>query len=136
MPPYSLSIVKEPFSEIMIDCVGPLPRSKRGNEYLLTVLDTATRDPKAFPLRSIKAKVIAEHLIKFFSWAGLPRSIQSDRGSNFTSKLYHQVMSELRIMPKHSSAYHPQYQGAIERFHGTLKNMIRVFVKSQPGEWD
>ena len=98
-PLQPLPIVKEPFSEITIDCVGPLPRSKRGNEYLLTVLDSATRYPEAFPLRSIKAKVIAEHLIKFFSWAGLPQSIQSDRGSNFTSQLYHQVMSELHITP-------------------------------------
>ena len=135
-PLQPLPIVREPFSEIMIDCVGPLPKTKRGNEYLLTIMDTATRYPEAFPLRSIRAKVIAEHLIKFFSWAGLPRSIQSDRGSNFTSKLYHQVMSELRITLKHSSPYHPQSQGVIERFHGTLKTMIRAFVESQPKEWD
>lgn len=111
----------ESFAHVMVDCVGPLPKSRRGNEYLLTIMDVATRYPEAFPLRSVKAKTIVEHLIKFFSWAGLPHSIQSDRGSNFTSRLYQQVMAELQVSPKHSSARHPQSQGAIERFHGTLK---------------
>ena len=139
-PPVSplqpLPVVREPFAEIMIDCVGPLPKTKKGNEYLLTILDTATRYPEAIPLRNIKTKVIVEHLLKFFAWVGLPRSIQSDRGSNFTAKLFHQVWSELNVVVKHSSPYHPQSQGAIERFHGTLKNMIRAFVEGQPKEWD
>ena len=33
----------EPFSRILIDCVGPLPRTKSGNEYLLTIMCTSTR---------------------------------------------------------------------------------------------
>ena len=35
----------EPFSRILIDCVGPLPRTKSGNEYLLTIICTSTRFP-------------------------------------------------------------------------------------------
>ena len=139
-PPVSpllpLPVVREPFAEIMIDCVGPLPKTKKGNEYLLTILDTATRYPEAIPLRNIKTKVIVEHLLKFFAWVGLPRSIQSDGGFNFTAKLFHQVLSELNVVVKHSSPYHPQSQGAIERFHGTLKTMIRAFVESQPKDSD
>ena len=82
----------------MIDCVGPLLKTKKGNEYLLAILDTATRYPEAIPLRNIKTKVIVEHLLKFFAWVGLPRSFQSDRGSNFTAKLFHQVLSELNVV--------------------------------------
>ena len=135
-PLQPLPVVRVPLAEIIIVCVGPLPKTKKGNEYLLTILDTATRYPEAIPLRNIKTKVIVEHLLKFFAWVGLPRSIQSDRGSNFTAKLFHQVLSELNVVVKHSSPYHPVSQGAIERFHGTLKNMIRAFVESQPKEWD
>lgn len=46
-----LPVEQEPFSQFMIDCVGPLPKSKRGNEYLLAILDVATRYPEATPLR-------------------------------------------------------------------------------------
>lgn len=36
-PLIPLPVVTEPFADIMIDCIGPLPKTKRGNEYLLTV---------------------------------------------------------------------------------------------------
>ena len=39
----------EPFSRILIDCVGPLPRTKSGNEYLLTIMCTSTCFPEAIP---------------------------------------------------------------------------------------
>ena len=39
----------EPFSRILIDCVGPLPRIKSGNEYLLTIMCISTRFPEAIP---------------------------------------------------------------------------------------
>jgi len=71
----------EPFSRVMIDCVGPLPKSKAGNQYLLTVMCTLTRYPEAVPLRNIKAKTIVKALVKFFTLFGLPQAIQSDQGS-------------------------------------------------------
>ena len=57
----------EPFSRILIDCVGPLPRTKSGNEYLLTIMCTSTRFPEAIPLRNIKTKSIVNfsHLLVF-----------------------------------------------------------------------
>ena len=70
----------EPFSRILIDCVGPLPRTKSGNEYLLTIMCTSTRFPEAIPLRNIKTKSIVKALIKFFTFVGLPKSVQSDQG--------------------------------------------------------
>lgn len=131
-----LPVVEEPFSEVLIDCVGPLHKTRKGNEYLLTVLDMATRFPEAFPLRNIKAQTIVDHLMQFFSRVGLPRSIQSDRGSNFTSGVFQEVMFQLGVTQKTSSAYHPQSQGAIERFHATLKSMIRTYSECHPRDWD
>ena len=74
----------EAFSKVIIDCVGPLPKTKAGNEYLLTI----TRFPEAIPLRNIKAKRIVEHLVQFFMFVGLPKAIQSDLGNNFTSNIF------------------------------------------------
>ena len=126
----------EPFSRILIDCVGPLPRTKSGNEYLLTVMCTSTRFPEAIPLRNIKTKSIVKALIKFFTFVGLPKSVQSDQGSNFMSGIFQQVMHELGIKQYRSSAYHPESQGALERFHQTLKNMIRLYCFDTEKDWD
>ena len=126
----------EPFSRILIDCVGPLPRTKSGNEYLLTIMCTSTRFPEAIPLRNIKTKSIVKALIKFFTFDGLPKSVQSDQGSNFMSGIFQQVMHELGIKQYRSSAYHPESQGALERFHQTLKDMIRSYCFDTEKDWD
>ena len=126
----------EPFSRILIDCVGPLPRTKSGNEYLLTIMCTSTRFPEAIPLRNIKTKSTVKALIKFFTFVGLPKSVQSDQGSNFMSGIFQQVMHELGIKQYRSSAYHPESQGALERFHQTLKNMIRSYCFDTEKDWD
>jgi hypothetical protein len=126
----------EPFSRVMVDCVGPLPRTKSGNEYMLTIMCSSTRFPEAIPLRNIKAQTIVKALIKFFTLVGLPKSIQSDQGSNFMSGIFKQVMLELGIKQYQSSAYHPQSQGALERFHQTLKNMLRTYCFDTEKAWD
>ena len=58
----------EPFSMITNDCVGPLPKTKSGNEYLLTIICASTRFPEAIPFRNIKTKIIVKALVKFFTY--------------------------------------------------------------------
>ena len=67
-----------------MDCVGPLPRTKSGHQFLLTIMDLSTRFPEAIPLRRITAKVVVEALMQFFTRYGLPKEVQSDQGSNFS----------------------------------------------------
>ena len=43
------------------------------------------------------------------------------------SGILYQVMHELGVKQYRSSAYHPESQGALEKFHHTLKNMIRSY---------
>ena len=57
----------EHFSHINIDCVGPLPKTKSQNKYLLTIVCSSTQFPEAIPLRSIKTNTILKALIKFFT---------------------------------------------------------------------
>ena len=96
----------------------------------------STKFPEAIPLRNIKAKTIVKAPTKFFTLVGLPNSIQSDEGSNFTSDLFQEVMYELGIEQYTSSADHPEFQGALERFHQTLKNMIRTYCLDFEKDWD
>ena len=128
--------IDERFSRIIIDCVGPLPKTKSGHEYLLTIICASTRFPEAIPLRNIKSKTIVRALVKFFTFVGLPKSVQSDQGSNFMSGVFQQVMHELGIKQYRSSAYHPKSQGALERFQLTLKNMIRSYCFDTEKDWD
>ena len=135
-PLHPIPAFDEPFSHIVIDCVGPLPKTKSQNEYLLTIMCSSTRFPEAIPLRSIKTNTILKALIKFFTLFGLPKSIQSDQGTNFMAHAFQQVMNQLGIKQYKSSAYHPESQGALERFHQTLKTMIKMYCIENSKDWD
>ncbi len=130
-----IPVMREPFERLLLDCVGPLPKSKSGHEYILTIMCTSTRFPEAIALRSIKAPIIVRELIKFCTVFGLPKVIQTDRGTNFTSKLFVQTLKQFGIKHELSSAYHPQSQGAIERFHQTLKMMLRTYCLASGKDW-
>lgn len=135
-PLYPIPVVHEPFERVIVDCVGPLPRTKSGNQFLLTIMRSATRFPEAIPLHNITTTSVVKALPKFFSVFDLPKVIQTDRGSNFMSKMFAQVVKQLDIVHQCSSAYHPESQGAIERFHQTLKSMLRKYCLEFNTSWD
>ena len=135
-PLQPIPAVQEPFSRIIVDCVGPLPKTRSGNQYLLAIMCASTRFPEAISLRNIKAKTIVKALIKFFTLVGLPSSVQSDQGSNFMSRVFQEVMHKLGITQYKSSAHHPQSQGALERWHQTLKTMMGIYCFETEKDWD
>ncbi len=62
--------------------------------------------------------------------------IQTDQGTNFTSRTFSQVLKLLRIKHNVSVAYHPESQGALERFHQTLKSMLRAYCFELERDWE
>ncbi len=135
-PLQPIAVVTTPFEHLIIDCVGTLPRSKAGHAYLLTVMCQSTRYPAAYPLRSITTKSILKALTSFMSVFGIPKTIQSDQGSNFMSRQFSKVMQQLKVKHSISSAYHPQSQGVLERFHQTLKSLLRSYCVELDCDWE
>jgi hypothetical protein len=131
-----IPVIGEPFQKIIVDCVGPLPKSKSGHEYLITIMCVATRYPEAFPLRNITARQVIPVMNKFFTTFGFPKEVQSDQGSNFMSKEFQKTLKGLGIQHVVASAYHPESQGALERFHQTLKSMLRKLCIATGQTWD
>ena len=52
------------------------------------------------------------------------------------SCLFQQVMHEMGIRQYKSSAYHPESQGALERFHQTLKTIMKIYCHQYEKDWD
>ena len=119
-----------------MDIVGPLPRSRTGNRYILVLCDYATRYPEAIPLRTIDAEHIAEQLIGVFARVGVPQEILTDQGSNFTSQLLAELYRLLHVQSIRTSPYHPQTDGLVERFNQTLKSMLRKSVDKEGKNWN
>lgn len=108
--------------------MGPLPKSKARNQFLTTMMCDSTLFPEAIPLRKITVPVITKDLVKFFTPFGLPKTVQTDQGTNFKSKVFAKVLKTLSITHVMSSPYHPESQGALEKFHQTMKSKLRNSV--------
>ena len=70
-----------PFEHLIVDCVGPLTHAKAGHPFLLTVMCTFTTYPAAYPLREIMTRSVLKALAKFVTTFGIPKVLQSGRGS-------------------------------------------------------
>lgn len=77
--------VGEPFEHVLVDCVGPLSKTKSANQFLLSMMCVSTRFPEAVPLHRITATAVTKALVKFFATCGLSRTVQTDQGSIFLS---------------------------------------------------
>ncbi|XP_051509646.1 uncharacterized protein LOC127415117 [Myxocyprinus asiaticus] len=131
-----LPLIEVPFERIGMDLVGPLERSARGHRFVLVLVDYATRYPEAVPLCNISARSVAEALFKIISRVGIPKEILTDQGTTFMSRTLRELYELLNIKSIHTSVYHPQTDGLVERFNKTLKNMIRKFVHDDSRNWD
>lgn len=132
------STSKVPFQKIFLDIVEPInPISHSGNKYILTMQDDLSKFTIAIPLLNQEAKTIAEAFTEnFILKFGCPEEVQTDQGTNFMSQLFKNVCKLLKISKLNSTAYHPQSQGALERFHRTMGEYLRNYCIQDPSNWD
>ena len=130
-PMIPMPVLSVPFEVVAIDLVGPFPRSRKGFKYLLTAICLASRYPEAELLRTVEAAEVVEKLVEILSRHGWPRQILSDQGSQFTGSLMKGLCARTGIETVQTTPFHPQTNGVVERFHGTLVPMLRKAVDKQ-----
>ncbi len=116
--------IKISFQRVVNDLVGPLPRIKKGNRFILMYMDYCTKYPDAIPLRATTSRHVADALLSNFSHLGLLGELLSNNGSTFNRKLMQEVMNLIQIKRIHTPPYHPRTNVMLERFHAMLKGMM------------
>ena len=88
-PDLTKYISSEPMQRIAMDTIGPLPKTDKGNSYILIISDYFTKWVEAFPLPDVKAETLTETLVThFISRFGCPLEIHTDQGRNFDGKVF------------------------------------------------
>ena len=129
--------VEGAFDRVAVDCLGPFPVSDSGNRYIVVFSDYLTRYPEAFAVPTIDAPTIADLLVnQILPRHGAPRTLLSDRGSNFLSRLVKEVCFLMDTKKTFTTSYHPQCDGLVERFNGTLAQSLSHYVNSSQKDWD
>ena len=95
------------------------------------MVDRFTRWPEAFPLSTTDTDACARaFILGWVSRFGLPSHITSDRGPQFVSALWTAIAQRLGTKLHRTTAYHPQANGLVERFHRHLKAALRARLTS------
>lgn len=126
-----------PFEHIAIDIIGPFSISTSKNRFIVAITDVASRYgiTKAIPDKSSAtvAKFLFENVLCVH---GMPKILQSDQGTEFVNLVIQYICSLIRTKVKYSSPFHPQGNGVIESFNGTLLAKLSRLVASDSLNWD
>lgn len=128
-------MIDVPFNRVAVDLVGPLsPVTDKGNRYILTLVDYSSRYSEALP--SIETERVAEALMDIFSRVGVPQEMLTDMGTQFTSSLLKEVSRLIYMKQWTTTPYHPSCNGLVERFNGTLKQILKRLCAEKPKDLD
>ena len=129
--------VGAPMDRVAVDVLGPLPRTSRGNRYVLVAIDYFTKWMEAYPLPDQEATTVAEALVQgMFSRFGTPSELHSDQGRKFESQVFTAMCSQLGIRKTRTTPLHPQSDGLVERFMRTLGAQLALTTAPDQSDWD
>jgi hypothetical protein len=131
-----LPIPKQPWQEISIDMIGPLPKSDNYDSILVIVNRFSKMIHLVPTMTSLSSTELAE-IYKKEVWChhGIPRRIISDRGPQFASKFMKELCNALGIERNLSTAYHPQTDGQTEQINQEVEAYLCVFINYRQNDW-
>jgi transposase InsO family protein len=126
------------WERITMDFVTGLPRTSRGFDSAWVIVDRLTKSAHFLPVKTTYsaaqyAKLYVERIV---SLHGVPLSIISDRGPQFTAHFWRSFQAALGTRLDLSTAFHPQTDGQSERTIQILEDMLRACVLDLGGSWD
>ena len=129
-------VVERPFQHIVMDFLGPYPRSKNGNAFIIIALDQLTKFVILKGLRKATAetatKFLNEEILCVF---GVPESVLTDNGKQFTSSVFKKLLTSYGIQHIRTASYAPQ-ANASERVNRSILAAIRSYLGKDQRDWD
>ncbi|XP_046329556.1 uncharacterized protein LOC124113317 [Haliotis rufescens] len=113
------------FERLHVDILGSLPKTQRGNKYVLLAIDSFSKWTEAFPMKTQEASEVAYLLFnEVFTRYGAQRTLLTDNGRQFTSKLVNTLCELMDVKHYTTSPYHPESIGECERRNSTITQNI------------
>lgn len=125
-----------PWYTVTSDIVGPLPRSRKGNRYIVVFQDTFSKWIELAPMKNATARQVAQRLSELILLRyGAPECILTDNGTQYVSHIFGKLTAEWGITHQVTAPYSPQ-SNPTERANRVIKTMISQFVKDDHRTWD
>jgi hypothetical protein len=126
------------WDDISMDFVVGLPHSQREHDAIWVIVDRLTKVAHFIPVRENYrvpklVDLYIEHILRLH---GVPRSIVSDRGSQFTTQFWRSLHGSLGMSLDYSSDFHSQTDGQTERVNQVLEDLLRACVLAYNTNWE
>lgn len=129
--------IGQPFDRLGMDIVGPLPKTKNGNMYIVVATEYLTKWPEARAIPNAKASSVVSFFYEdIICRHGCPKEILTDRGTHFVNEMLNSLCDKFGVKHRLSTAYHPQTNGLVERFNRTLCETLAKFANENKDDWD
>ncbi|KAL1488854.1 hypothetical protein ABEB36_014649 [Hypothenemus hampei] len=121
--------ISQPWQSISLDFVGPLPRSKHGNSYILVVTDFFSKYVVLFPCRSANSKSLVKFVEEgIFLTYGTPQFLTCDNGTQMKSKEFRSLCDKYGVKIFYTAHYYPRADHT-ERVNRVIKTMLKTCVR-------
>src|SRR5271155_4638518 len=126
-----------PFAHCSMDLITDLPSIKNFDSILVVVDQGLTKGVILLPCaKTITSEQVGTLLLdNLYKRFGLPDKIISDRGPQFASKGFRELLKQLGITSALTTTYHPQSDGATERVNQEIETYLSIYCSSHPEEW-
>ena len=112
----------QPWQDLAANLMGPLP----SGEYVFVVVDYYSRYFEVDILTSVTSASIIGSLERIFCTHGLPLSLKTDNGSQFTSEEFGTFLKTNSIQHRTSTPLWPQANGEVERQNRSLLKALKI----------
>jgi hypothetical protein len=123
---------------VTVDFVTHLPETAAGHTAICVFCDKLTKMVHLVPTHDQATAHQTAHMFLQHVWRlhGLPARVISDRGPQFDSALFRDIMQSLQVTQAMSSAYHPETDGQTERVNRVMQEVLRHYVNPLQTDWD
>lgn len=129
--------VPVPFHTVHIDHVGPFETSRKGNKFLLVIVDAFTKFVIVEAVKSQKTSYVVKALTNLMYLFGAPARIVSDRGTAFTSQTFRTFCLTYGIKHVLNAVAAPRANGQCERYNKTITQALATTTAGlDSNEWD
>ena len=134
IPPLRPQGVDEVGDRWAIDVSGPFKACK-GFEYAVVMIEYVTRFAVVIPVKNRREDVIAQAILDSVFCFGPMRELLSDSAGELAGKVASALCEVIQAKQIHPVPYRPNFNGLVERFTRTLKDMLSIYVDENQDDW-
>lgn len=137
-----LHIPKSIWEDLFMDFILKLPKTQRGYDSVLVLVDKFSKMSHFLPCREILDAIYITNLLLIFSSKktvrlhGVPKSIVSDRNVKFLSYFWKTLWKKFNTTLKFCTTNHPQTNDQTKVTNRILASLIRCISEDKLKQWD